>query len=748
MKRVAAFACLVGAAWGQAPLMVHAQSAPRLFEWVGMYGSSSGNIDADTNTPAGYSAVPYLWRFDPMTANGTPSSRARNTYVSQQSGAMANPRSGWRAFFVYQDAAAALGGNPVDANDIANTMAWFQNQNYPIDYAFADFEGYYPDGDWSNTYSLINQVRSRPVGARAAIGNFGWYPGPVNLGADYPSFADRRSVSADYATNAANGMAGLTVAMPVGYGLQAYMIHADDPYSWGPGWWTNTGLPSSALTSLTYNQQAAIGAAYLSPNERAGLFYAPLEQVSSAKRNLPAGQQLIPWVSAYQSSHGVPALQPGQVPTPQDNEALLEHYRLRGADGFYAFGSDGVPAYTGTYADGSTFAVAPYRAYAADMAATWHSMDWFFDLPTRLGTITADGPLNLCAFKNTGGTYVDPAGRNGGIEWSAYQRGNRILAVISNLGNGAQAATGSGSGNNGNWQSVFKALNANLPAESPIVPAGEHLVVQILSNAPATNFSAYALNTVLGAAHGWHHSAANFVVKQAAGTGHGSNRVVSIANGAAAAWVANSTTANPRGIGVTINDKMVYSFKVFTGWSGSGSASFAPVVGSGSGVPVPVHRNGPTLWVFTGGTSNFWAFGANHASGGPYHSTNFTPAANTWYDVEMIVDPSTNLATIYAKNLTVGNGSWALLQFDDPRTVPVKNATAVPAGLIAGEEGPSLYDGFQISGSAGAQFDDLAAQLYPYPASPLSSVSQPSGGAWRAGSIRPYLSPDTQNEPP
>jgi hypothetical protein len=402
-------------------------------------------------------------------------------------------------------------------------------------------------------------------------------------------------------------------------------------------------------------------------------------------------------VSAFQATNGAPALQPGQVPTSADNEAFLEHCRLRGVDGFSAFGNDGTPAYTGTYSDDTTFTVVSYHAYAAEMTATWHTMDWFFALPTRVGAIKADRPLNLYTFKNTGGTYVDPGGRNGGIEWSAYQRGNRILAVISNLGNGDQAATGTGTGNNGNWQSVFTTLSASLPVQSPVV----------------TDFNAYGLSSILGTAQGWNVSGADFVVQAAAGSGDGSNHVVTIVKSAATAWFANAATANPGGIGATANDTMMYSFKVFTGWSGGGSAAVAPVVGSGSSVPVAAHRSGPTLWVHTGGSLNYWAFGSNYASGGPFHATNVTPTANTWYQIEMIVDPSTDLATIYVLNLSAGNGTWKLLQFG--------TSTSVSAGLIPGEESPSLYDGYQISGSVGAQFDALSAELYAYPASPIST---------------------------
>lgn len=703
------------------PLRASAQTPPRIFVVVSMYDAGTGNSDADTAISAGFYPVPYLWRFDP-TINGIPSPRARRTYLTQQSAASATPRQGWRAFFANQDCARVTGGQPIDANDITATINWFTAQNYPIDYVFADFEGGGgTSADWNNVADLINQLRATTVGAETAVGNFDWFPGNINLGADYPGFADRRLYNSYYLSTAANGMAGLTVAMPVGYLLQAYAIHADDSYSWGPNWWTLSGLPPSDVSYLTYNQQAAIGAAYLSPNERAGMFYGPLEQVSLAKRNLPSGQQLIPWVSAYQEKAGLPALQPAQVPTQTDSEALLEHVRLRGADGFFAFGDDGTAAYTGTYSDGTTFKVASLHAYSADMASTWHSLDWFFALPTQVGTITADRPLNLLTFKNTGGTWNDPQGRNGGIEWSGYQRGNRVLALISNLGNGRQAATGNGTGNQGNWQSVFRALGPDLPATSPVVPPGSHLVVQYLVNPAQATFNGYSVGTVLGAAQGWHTSSANFVVGTANGSGDGGSNVVAIARANSTAWLANSSTANPGGIGATANDAMTYSFRVFTGWSGSGSAAFAPIVGSGSSVPAASQFNGPTLWVFTGGSQNYWAFGSNFVSGGPYHSVNFTPTSNTWYEVQMVVDPSSDTVTVFARNLTTGTGSPTLLKFADTRTQANGLLTTLPANLIGGQESPSLYDGFEISGSAGAQFDDMQAQLYSYPASPQSS---------------------------
>jgi hypothetical protein len=729
-RQCVSVACFLGFAAGFPWRPAIAQNGPPFFGWEDLYSIDSGNTDTNTSTYVGYSPVPMMWHFDPMIS-GIPSPRARKTYLWQQQAASATSPTAARVIFAHQDSAVVVGGNAADANDIAATLAWLGTQGYTLDYAFDDFEGQ-GNGDWANIFNYVNQVRASTVGTSAGIGSYSKFPAPVDLSQPYPNEADHRTENTYYATNAASGAAGLNVAMPASYMAQYYCSHADDAYSWGSSWWSvRSGLSASdqqyLAGFLTYNQLAATTAAYMSPNERAAMFYGPLEEFSVARRNLPAGQRIIPWVSAYIPNAGndVPPLLPGQAPTQQDNEALLEHLRLRGAHGFYAFGDNEIAAYSGTYSDGTPYSIGSYQSYSADMQATWHGMDWFFSLPTQVGTVTADGPVNLVTFKNAGGSYVDPGGKNGGIEWSAYQRGNRVLALISNLGNADQSPTGTGTGNQGNWQSVIGALNAGLASQPPVVPAGNHLVLQFLTDVAVSDFNAYSLNTVLGASQGWDTSAADFLVTPASGTGDGANRVVSINHGAALAWFSNATTANPGGIGATANDRMMYLFKVFTGWSGSGNASFAPVVGSGAAVPVPSQQNGPTLWAYVGGTSNYWAFGNNYASGGPYHSLNFAPAANTWYSVEMILDPSTSLTTIYAKNLTAGDSGWTLLHFDDTRTQPIEDLVEISAELIAGEENPSLYNGFQIGGSAGAQFDDMSAQLYLYPPSPLSSYSPP-----------------------
>ena len=208
-------------------------------------------------------------------------------------------------------------------------------------------------------------------------------------------------------------------------------------------------------------------------------------------------------------------------------------------------------------------------------------------------------------------------------------------------------------------------------------------------------------------------SGATLRVARASGSGNGNGAVLAIKRASMTAWVANAQTVNPGGIGMTANDTTVYSCKLYTGWSGEGSASFGPVVGGGATVPVSAAQQGPTLWATVAGARGSWGVGTNLTAGPTYTATNSAPAANAWYQVTMSVNPATNEMTIHVRNLT-NSGGWVLLQF-------AGGVTTLPAGLVPGTESPSSYNAFEISGSPGAQFDALGARLYEYPDSPVST---------------------------
>ena len=64
------------------------------------------------------------------------------------------------------------------------------------------------------------------------------------------------------------------------------------------------------------------------------LFWAPLERFSTAARDLPTGHKLIPWVGGLVDNG--PSY-PAPHPTKEDCRALLQHARLRGAEGYYTW---------------------------------------------------------------------------------------------------------------------------------------------------------------------------------------------------------------------------------------------------------------------------------------------------------------------------------------------------------------------------------------------------------------------------
>ncbi len=161
-------------------------------------------------------------------------------------------------------------------------------------------------------------------------------------------------------------------------------------YSWDVGHW---------FPYYTYENVA--------PNKRSALFWAPLEQISAVKLALPAGHQLIPFVTdfvAIEHLSGYPDTYDAPPPPPEDNVALLQHARLRGANGYYLY---------------STAEPSDMEQYRGDMLQAWGSLDWLF----------AGGPtstiLNLATDKASG------------LQWSGAVTDNGAAILVSNLGNAA-----------------------------------------------------------------------------------------------------------------------------------------------------------------------------------------------------------------------------------------------------------------------------------------------------------------------
>ena len=169
---------------------------------------------------------------------------------------------------------------------------------------------------------------------------------------------------------------------------------------------------------------------YICPNTRAAIFWAPLERFSEAKRNLPEGHRLIPWVAAWIPYENIAYDCP--PPSRDDCWALIQHLRLRGADGYYNLCGDWNPNYTDN------------DDYRMDIRDAWKEFDSF---------MVDHGVKSIINLETD---------KIGGIQLSGVRNVNNIKILISNLSDTAQSV---------NYPAVF-----NLPAASPTVDPGEHLI--------------------------------------------------------------------------------------------------------------------------------------------------------------------------------------------------------------------------------------------------------------------------------
>lgn len=286
--------------------------------------------------------------------------------------------------------------NPIDGTTDMYALSTVMGYIPRLNIAFADFEGASQNAE---TLEMISQIRSNtnPDINSAYVCNYADYPGtPDNSTELGPSGANRSAKSTFYSTS------GTNVANPNCYPYESFETHTWASY-WG---------------------------ATVSPSKRSALFWAPLERFCVAKRNLPSGHLLIPWTARFISYNNYTA----PVPTREDVRALIQHMRLRGADGYYRLG--------GTFSDAGTTVPAEDTENRMDMLNAWRSLDKVF---AGAGAVTI---LNL----NTNKT--------GGLEWSGVQHGSKVAILISNLGNSAA--------------SIDLPPGYGLPANSDVIAAGQH----------------------------------------------------------------------------------------------------------------------------------------------------------------------------------------------------------------------------------------------------------------------------------
>jgi len=296
------------------------------------------------------------------------------------------------------------------------------------------------DGSDVNAHAnlLIVELADRVFGEGVVkVGAYGQYPGDRDISIQNRNCYDRSRISKIYDTQ------GVTVAMPVLYPYSFYKFHTEK---------SHFGVNCS-------------------PNERCALFWAPIHRLTVARDSLPPGHQLIPYLAGFMthpdSGSGNYIAAP---PTKSDILAHVQHFRMRGADGYYVFRAIGT-AYGETWfhqddadgrfngswikdynndgrgkgKDGTKLNTDDERAYNEDVEAQWSALDSMFgDQPTT----------HLISRAREGDEFSE---KRSGILFSGLRYRNLIRILVSNLGNENQSIE---------YPDLY-----GLPKSSPEIPA-------------------------------------------------------------------------------------------------------------------------------------------------------------------------------------------------------------------------------------------------------------------------------------
>lgn len=287
-----------------------------------------------------------------------------------------------------------------------------------LDYVFMDLEPWGADGttmmqmNAAEVHSLV-RLSSNPGTAGAFIGNYGDWPGRRDEAAIWPGQRDRARYHEGqepawdrdrfYRDN-------FNIAMPSAYPYESYSVHAD----------------------------ARFQGANRSPNDRAAIFWAPIERVSAAARNLPTGHVLIPWISNYVHSEGNPDFYHAAPPSWEDLEAMVQHLRLRGSTSYMLWTPDMGRT------DHPTLDYESFRQLAMD---AWTMLEPLFDSAAQIEF------LNLDTEKTSG------------LTWSGARAGDRVWVLVSNL-------------NEQTAQAARLPRISGLPETTPAVAPGEHMLFE------------------------------------------------------------------------------------------------------------------------------------------------------------------------------------------------------------------------------------------------------------------------------
>lgn len=286
-----------------------------------------------------------------------------------------------------------------------------------LDYLILDLEAWDDTGFAMvemNAAEIVRLVRSHPNPriSNAFIGNYGDVPNAVDEAVIFPRHRDR-SVYTTGETIPFNRYGfyhqNFNLAMPIAYPLEIYSRHTDAEFQGGNA----------------------------TPNDRAAIFWAPLERVSASARELPEGDLLMPWMSNFvRASIGGDEYH-APAPTLEDIEALTQHVRMRGAKSFVIW----------TSSEGNTqHPYIDYDLYRSIAIGAWEALDPIFDATERV------------EFVNLETEKTSP------IQWSAVRAGSEIQILVSNLSDTETLR-------------CDLPLIGGLPALSPPIGPGEHALL-------------------------------------------------------------------------------------------------------------------------------------------------------------------------------------------------------------------------------------------------------------------------------
>ena len=337
--------------------------------------------------------------------------------------------------------------------DAATISLIFNDPSVPVKYVFADYEG---SAAVTQTTTLVNQLKPTAFGTNLAnntayISNFALAPIPVDTTTPpVTTYTACNSPVNPYMNSTDFRNSGVNMSSEALYpGIASFRnpIIGSDPATGG----------STA------------------PNLRSALFTLPIERLTLATSNIGAGQLHIPFISRFNNvdnptlqnstSGGQPALDTslllggqsvaGQLLSRNDFQALVLHYKMRGADSYQLL-DPGVVGYT----------VAQYEQDAQD---GWNN-SLVNGVLGGIGGRVATMPT-VVTFNGVKETI-----EQAGVVWSAVTNDGATLVPGSNQG--LAILISNLSATNGSVAFNTRINGATLSGNSPTLVAGSHMILR------------------------------------------------------------------------------------------------------------------------------------------------------------------------------------------------------------------------------------------------------------------------------